>query len=151
MHHEAKDRDPVWDCTLIALMRKKGSTVVNPIYHWKDCDVWEYIKQNGIKTNPLYQRGYHRVGCIGCPMATYKQKQKEFAEYPKFKDNYIKAFQKMVDVAESKGKDFSTYNDGSWKDGESVFNWWIQEYRHNVKGQMTIDDILKEMEESNGV
>lgn len=144
VHREAQEiNNSVWDCKLIELMKKKGSTVVNPIYHWLDCDVWEYIKQNNIKTNPLYAKGYHRVGCVGCPMATYRQKLKEFADYPVFKDNYIKAFQKMIDAGEAKGKDF--HKEGSsWTDGESVFNWWIQEYRHNVKGQMTLDDYFKE-------
>jgi phosphoadenosine phosphosulfate reductase len=61
---ESKDRDPIWDCTLIKNMRENKDIIVNPIYEWTDSEVWEYIHENGVKTNPLYDRGYKRVGCV---------------------------------------------------------------------------------------
>ena len=36
-------------------------------------------------------------------------------------------------------------NRAGWENGEEVYNWWIQEYKHNVKGQITIDEWLKSM------
>ena len=142
MHHEAKDRDPVWDCTLIKIMREHGDTVVNPIYEWTDADIWQYIRANGIKTNPLYECGYSRVGCIGCPMATYKQKMKEFADYPKYKDAYIRAFQRMLDKRIEDGKDDVTDKEGyhRWQTGQDVFDWWVEEWKRNPKGQMRFDE-----------
>ena len=143
VHQEAKNLDPVWDCTLIKTMRKKGDTIVNPIYHWTDDDIWEYARQNNIKMNPLYDRGYHRVGCIGCPLATYREKMKEFTDYPKYKQAYINAFQKMLKAREEKGK-INLGNDWHyWESGEDVFQWWVEEYKRNVKGQMTIDEWMK--------
>jgi phosphoadenosine phosphosulfate reductase len=137
VHQEAQElNDPVWDCTLIKTMREHKDTIVNPIYEWTDADVWEYLRQENVKTNPLYERGYHRVGCIGCPLATYKQKIKEFSDYPQYKKAYINAFQKMCDIREAEGKE----QRGSWADGESVFNWWIEENKYNVKGQMSLFD-----------
>lgn len=148
MHQEAKNLDPVWDCTLIKVMRDKGDTVVNPIYHWTDADIWEYAKQEKIKMNPLYAKGYRRVGCIGCPLASYKEKLKEFSDYPKYKQAYITAFDKMLEVGRAKGKDYETGRVGTlWMNGQGVFDWWIEEYKHNVKGQMTIDEWLKAEEE----
>lgn len=137
MHNEAKDRDPVWDCTLIKIMRSKGDTVLSPIYYWTDADVWNYIRQNNIKTNPLYECGYKRVGCIGCPLATYKGRIKEFSDYPKYKTLYIRAFERMLSVRAEKGLE------NKWENGQEVFDWWIEEYKHNVRGQITIDDFLK--------
>lgn len=135
VHQEAQElNDPVWDCTLIKTMREHKDTIVNPIYEWTDTDVWEYLRQENVKTNPLYERGYHRVGCIGCPLATHKQKIKEFSDYPQYKKAYINAFQKMCDIREAEGKE----QRGSWADGESVFNWWIEENKYNVKGQMNL-------------
>lgn len=137
VHHESIEiNDPVWDCTLIKTMKNKGDTVVNPIYYWSDEDIWVYIRQENIKTNPLYEKGYHRVGCIGCPLATYKEKMREFRDYPTYKQAYINAFQKMCDVRKAAGK----VQEGQWETGEDVFNWWIQEYKRNVKGQITIDE-----------
>lgn len=138
MHRESQEiNDPVWDCTLIKVMKDKGDTVVNPIYEWTDEDVWDYIKQKNLKVNPLYERGYKRVGCIGCPLATYRQKLKGFADYPQYKKAYINAFQKMLDKGISEGKDYSRH-DLKWIDGQGVFEWWIEEGKHNVKGQMNL-------------
>ena len=143
MHQEAKNLDPVWDCTLIKVMRDKGDTVVNPIYHWTDDDIWEYARQNNIRMNPLYEKGYTRVGCIGCPLANYREKMKEFSDYPKYKNLYIKAFEKMLKAREESGK-VNLGNDWHWwETGEDVFLWWIEEYKRNVKGQITIDEWMK--------
>lgn len=133
---ESKDRDPIWDCTLIKNMRENKDIIVNPIYEWTDSDVWEYIRENEIKTNPLYERGYKRVGCIGCPMATYREMMKEFSDYPKFKDAYIRAFGRMLEKRRADGKD-----DGeSWKDAQAVFDWWTERWKYECKGQMSLFD-----------
>lgn len=39
----------------------------------------------------LYDEGWHRIGCIGCPMSSSKQKQIENTRYPHVKRNWIKA------------------------------------------------------------
>lgn len=143
MHRESIEKnDPVWDCTLIRTMKDKGDTVVNPIYHWTDTDVWEYVRRNNIKMNPLYEKGYYRVGCIGCPLATYKEKTKEFSDYPTYKRAYINAFDKMLKAREAKGKINKGNDRHLWETGEDVFNWWMEEYKRNVKGQITMDEYL---------
>lgn len=135
MHRESQEiQDSVWDCTLIKLMKENGSTVVNPIYDWLDTDIWEYIRQEKLTVNPLYERGYDRVGCIGRPLAPYHQRIKEFNDYPKYKKLYIQAFEKMLEVRREKGKE------NKWKDGEEVFYWWIEEEKHNCKGQYNLFD-----------
>ena len=139
VHQEAleKEQEPngtVWDCTLIKVMREQQDTVVSPIYEWTDSDVWDYLNRGGWKHNPMYDMGYHRVGCIGCPLATYKQKLKEFNDFPSYKQLYIKAFEEMI-KQNPKAK---------WKTGEEVFDWWIEKDKHVTKGQISIDDYLKE-------
>ena len=118
-------------------MKQHEEVVVTPIYYWEDCDIWEYIRLEKIKTNPLYDKGYDRVGCVGCPLATHKKILKEFEDFPKYKQAYIKAFEKMLSERKKLGKNDST---GKWKDAESVFNWWIEEDKHNVKGQLSLFD-----------
>jgi len=41
---------------------------VNPIYDWNEWEVWRYIKENNIPYNPLYDKGYRRIGCWCCPL-----------------------------------------------------------------------------------
>ena len=138
VHRESKEiNEAAWDCTLIKTMKEKKDTLVNPIYKWTDADVWDYIKQNEVKVNVLYSRGYYRVGCIGCPMATYKQKQKQFADYPKYKQTYLQAFDKMLKAYKEIGDEA---RGGKWKDAQGVFDWWVQEEKHNIKGQLHFFD-----------
>lgn len=133
VHQEAKElNDPVWDCTLIKTMRNHEDAIVNPIYEWLDSDIWDYIRQEHIKVNPLYSRGYTRVGCIGCPLAGYKDKVKEFTDYPKYKQMYINAFEKMIKARAAKNKE------NLWTTGQEVFDWWIGENERNVKGQINL-------------
>lgn len=98
---------------------KKGKFILNPIIDWSDSEVWEFIKLTKIKYCELYDCGYKRLGCIGCPMAYWKQREKEFFRYPKYKEKYIKTFDKMIKNRIKK------YKETSWNSGEEVFDWWI--------------------------
>lgn len=97
------------------------STMINPILNWTEDDVWEFLHHYGCKSNPLYQCGYGRIGCIGCPLGGYASMKREFRLYPKYKDNYIRAFDKMLKERVMSGK----VNKDAWESAESVFNWWI--------------------------
>ena len=95
--------------------------IVNPIAYWTEAEVWDYIHENGIEYNPLYDRGYSRVGCIGCPMAG-KHRQEEFVKYPKYKVLY----KKLADEIEK------TMTNDKWKinsNGKysSFFEWWLED------------------------
>ncbi len=44
-----------------------GQTSANPIQSWNALEVWLYIFMEKAQFNPLYNRGYHRMGCYLCP------------------------------------------------------------------------------------
>ena len=135
LEHENEENGSVWDCTLIKSMKENNDTIINPIYDWSDADVWEYIKENDYPYNPQYDLGYTRCGCIGCPLATYRIKMKEFRDFPAYKDRYIKAFDRMVEARKAAGKE----NRGHWSNGQEVFEWWVEQWKHEVKGQIKFD------------
>lgn len=113
---------------------KKGKRILNPIIDWTDDDVWDFLKYYDCRSNPLYQCGYKRVGCVGCPMAR-KGMIKEFEQYPKYKENYIRAFQRMVDAH---GYANTSKN---WTSGEAVFDWWIKgstRIPRELEGQLSL-------------
>lgn len=132
-----KDK-PHHECLLIEAAKKNKDTIVNPIYHFTDADVWDYIKENQIEVNPLYSKGYKRVGCVGCPLSGRKQQLREFEDYPKYKLNYIRAFNRMLKRREQNGK--KPFLNGYAKTGEEVFRWWIGESPKQIR----FEDILKE-------
>lgn len=70
----------------------KESLLISPIIYWTEQDVWEFL--NDVVKVPhcsLYDEGWHRIGCIGCPMSSHKQKMLENERYPHVKRNWIKA------------------------------------------------------------
>lgn len=113
--------------------RLKAKRTVNPIIDWKDEDVWDFLGEgtqvlngaynitcNGIPVNPLYDEGWCRVGCVGCPMAGKHGRELEFARFPKYKNLYLLAFRNLLEERATKGKYIS------WETPQDVFNWWME-------------------------
>lgn len=94
--------------------------LLNPIVDWTDEEVWEFL--NDIVRVPhccLYDEGFNRIGCIGCPMASAEKQKREFEYYPKFRALYVRAFDRMVKKRKTDGLPTE------WKDGEDVMRWWL--------------------------
>lgn len=98
----------------------KGKHILNPIIDWTESDVWEYLNSRNIPHCCLYDEGFKRLGCIGCPMSGTKGMLKEFERWPKYKQIYLHAFERMIQVRIGNGNPY-TY----WKNAEDVMKWWI--------------------------
>lgn len=96
------------------------STMINPIVDWTDQDVWEFLRHYGCQSNPLYQCREKRVGCIGCSLQGFKGMKRDFANYPKYRAAYVRAFDKMLEAR----KEVGLKNVSNWIDGEHVMRWW---------------------------
>lgn len=110
---------------LFETCQMKGKRVVNPIIDWKDDDVLDYAAVEKIPMNPLYCEGFHRVGCIGCPLANVKMRMMEFSRYPKIKAAYIGAFDRMLEERQRRGKMNGVFRMGDT--GVDVFHWWMED------------------------
>jgi len=99
--------------------RIRGKTSFQPILEWSDDDVWQFIDERGIETNPLYDEGFRRVGCIGCPLASPSERRLEFERWPRYKEAYIRAFGKLLDHRREAGLETE------WETAEEVFEWWM--------------------------
>ena len=76
---------------VLGCIRGQESLLISPIIHWSDSDVWTFLNTLGIAHCELYDQGWHRIGCIGCPMSQSKQKVIENKRWPHVKRNWIKA------------------------------------------------------------
>ena len=111
------------DRRLFESCQMAGKRVVNPIIDWTTEDVLDFCKAEKVNLCPLYAEGWHRVGCVGCPMAG-KKRYIEFARYPAYKKAYIAAFDRMIE--ERKRRDMMkgfTIGDT----GVDVFHWWMED------------------------
>ena len=116
--------------------RIKSKRTVNPIIDWTDNDVWDFLNDAGRPVNPLYGEGLCRVGCVGCPMAGQDGRLEEFKRWPKYKDLYMLAFEKMLHERKSRGLRTE------WQTPEDVYNWSME--FDVLPGQI---DWFEEMEE----
>lgn len=96
-------------------------TMLNPIVDWQDEDVWEFLNGNGIEHCGLYDMGYKRLGCIGCPMNTAAAADLSF--YDKYRKMYIRAFDRMIENNKKNGIKMQE----NWTDGEGVMRWWLKQ------------------------
>jgi phosphoadenosine phosphosulfate reductase len=82
--------------------------------------MWEFILHERLEYCELYDQGYKRIGCIGCPMQTSKNKKRDFARYPNFKKAYLHAMQKNMDTRKTPSK---------FENVDKWFNWWVNDKR----------------------
>ena len=75
----------------LGCIRGQESLLISPIIEWTDDDVWNFLNTIGVAHCELYDQGWKRIGCIGCPMSPAKQKIIENKRWPHVKRNWIKA------------------------------------------------------------
>ncbi|WP_305153878.1 phosphoadenosine phosphosulfate reductase family protein [uncultured Clostridium sp.] len=116
--------------SMVGFWKKK--IVVRPLIDWSNEDIWEYIKKYNLPYCNLYDKGFKRLGCIGCPLSSNQKRELEL--YPAYKENYIRAFNKMIAERKRRGKRCE------WKNGEEVLNWWVGDNykKKELEGQCTL-------------
>lgn len=89
---------------------------ISPIIEWTDKDIWDFIRRYNMPYCDLYDKGFHRIGCLFCPMASVREKQRELSMFPRLAEKiYIKSIYKLMMMG--KYDKFDT--------PEQVFKWWI--------------------------
>ena len=101
--------------------RDSSKRYVNPIFYWNDDDIWEFIKSEKLRYPDLYDNGFTRLGCLFCPLAKKENRIKEYNRYPGWAEAFRKAFRKLYNKKKSEGKSSMD----RWKNGDEMFEWWI--------------------------
>ena len=98
----------------------KSKHILNPIVEWTEKEVWEYLDSKNIPHCCLYDEGFTRIGCIGCPLASQKNMMKDFERWPKYRNAYMRTFERMLE-ARRLDNNLTT----KWTDANDVMNWWL--------------------------
>lgn len=77
----------------------KDSIIINPLIEWTDADVWDFLnKVMQVPHCELYDTPFnrHRIGCILCPMSSFKTKLRDIELYPYAKKEWLKVFEYFI-------------------------------------------------------
>ena len=120
---ESPRRKGLWK---IVNNNNNGGTILCPIVYWTDKDVWQFIEQQNIKYCSLYDEGYTRLGCVGCPMSGPTGMARDFKRWPKYEALWKRGFKMYFD----KYKGLPKKNGDpraieKFPTVESLWDWWV--------------------------
>ena len=120
---ESARRKGLWK--IVATDRNTSRPILCPILYWTDADVWQFIRDNEMKYCSLYDEGYTRLGCVGCPMSGPTGMARDFKRWPRYEAMWKRGFKVYFDkykgVPKRNGdpraiEKFPTVDD--------LWNWW---------------------------
>lgn len=104
----------------VQCIKGQDKLIINPIIEWSDNDVWNFL--NKVACVPhceLYDKGWKRIGCLFCPMATVKERRVMELEYPRYKALFLRCIHRMR--SHERFLRFDGLSD------EDVFRWWLSD------------------------
>ncbi len=97
--------------------------VVRPLLHWTRNQERKYLRDKGIEWCDLYNKGFQRLGCILCPMASPEEKRLQSSYWPKIALAWEHSFERLYNNRVSSGNDSVK----RWNSAHEMFNWYINE------------------------
>jgi phosphoadenosine phosphosulfate reductase len=89
-----------------------GQTSANPIQRWNALEVWLYIFREEEPFNPMYNKGYHRMGCYLCPASPLAEIESLRETHPEL---YTRWKEKIGDWAKKLGYSKEWAELGFWR------------------------------------
>jgi phosphoadenosine phosphosulfate reductase len=117
---------------------------IAPILQWGDDDVWKFIQVENIPYCSLYDEGFTRLGCVGCPLAGQKSRDAGFARWPKYERWWMHMCKKLWEsyandeawIARQAGYGFH-----SWEDHWAAWRGGMGEYLKKYKQEHAVDNL----------
>lgn len=124
---ESPRRSKMWEKVTYHSMTKTNAIL--PILDWPSEELWEFIRGEKIPYCSLYDEGFHRLGCVGCPMAGSKGRKREFARWPRFEKRWKLSFKRLWDrkhgtLNRNKEEWFGSACFDNW---EQMWEWWLSD------------------------
>ncbi len=98
-----------------------------PILEWTGDDVWAYIEHHGLAYCSLYDEGFNRIGCVGCPLASAKDRRQQFERWPNIAKHFRSLMQYLWEARYEQVKDAQTLWAGQtkWQSPQEMFDWYV--------------------------
>lgn len=102
----------------ISCVSGKDKIVINPLIAWTEADVWYFLNEIiNVSHCELYDRGWRRLGCLFCPMASKENVISQSKLYPKYKEALLRTIHRLR--LNGYMSDYKELTD------EEVYQWWI--------------------------
>jgi phosphoadenosine phosphosulfate reductase len=104
---------------------KTGALTVQPIIDWASDELWDFIRGEGVAYCSLYDEGFHRLGCIGCPMSR-TGRLKQFQRWPVFEQKWMRVFARIWERKHGtmwRGRPW--FGDRYFDSWEQMWEWWL--------------------------
>lgn len=130
----------------VEMCYRTNRTLINPIVDWTDEEVWEFIYEYKIPYCSLYDEGWKRLGCVGCPMGGGENMIRDLERWPAIQKMYMRAFSDMMEGRKRDGLETVM-----WDTAQDVMDWWTGKKRsREERGQIEME-IERLMEEDDGL
>lgn len=94
--------------------------VIRPVFKWSNTDIWDFIKYQNVKYCRLYDAGYTRLGCVGCPLLSKKQRLNELQKH-----NWAMAWWRNAAGIVARARQEQGKSNLATQD--AVFDWWLNQ------------------------
>lgn len=94
-------------------IKGKDKLMIYPLLRWTELDVWQFLHEQGLPTNPCYKQT-GRVGCMFCPFSSKKQIDYYEMQYPKFKERLLQSLAVY----------WERYDEHKLESPEQYYEWW---------------------------
>jgi len=137
---ESAKRSKMWKPFLTT---GRGDVVVAPVVYWTEDDIWRLIKENNIPYCELYDQGWTRIGCVGCPK-NEKARKREFALKPEFesiwKEGAFRCWERGQTVLNRKGK---RYFVSKFSSPDMLWDWWMTGVNENAETNCIFEEMME--------
>ena len=142
----------------------KRAWVCNPLIDWSDEQVWAFIKHQDLPYCSLYDEGFHRLGCIGCPLASERERDSS-RDGPDTRNNTSLSSKGFLTDTRRKTRKWQPRErererDGlrhelcfstPFLDGQDMFDWWMYrpafKERHQSELAKMNNELFKEFDD----
>jgi len=100
---------------------------VCPLYTWTAEQIWLYIHNHSLPYCHLYDQGFTRIGCIGCPLASASDRQAALKRWPSIAARWKELCRQLwVKKYLPRGApDNLPAGQSPWRSADDLYNWYI--------------------------